>query len=58
VYDYLGKVVKTIVDQDQPAGGNSVILEKGLLQPGIYFYRMKAVNGSGAYEKARKMVIR
>lgn len=58
VYDYLGKKVKTIVDKDQPAGKNTVILEKGLLQPGIYFFRMKAINGAGAYEKARKMVIR
>lgn len=42
LYDLLGRVVETLVDERQPAGYHRIRWEAGNLPTGIYFYRIKA----------------
>jgi hypothetical protein len=57
LFDITGKEVMVLIDETQAAGQYSLPMEKGLLEPGIYFYRMKAASGSIAFERTRKMTI-
>ena len=58
VYNLLGQKVKTLVDDNQPAGTYSVTWDGtddsgGEVSSGIYFYQIK----SDSYTKARKMLL-
>ena len=44
VYDMLGRMVKTLVNQEQTAGVYNVELNASSLSSGVYFYRIEAGN--------------
>ena len=47
VYDLLGRVVKTLVNENQNAGNHFVTFNGIGLSNGVYFYRMQAVPADG-----------
>ena len=53
IYDSLGRVVATEVDQWQPAGQYSRVFAPENLASGVYFYRIEA----GAFTQIQKMTI-
>jgi hypothetical protein len=53
VFDATGKVVRTLVDSDLPAGSHSVTFDSGDLPNGLYLYRI----ASGAYSETRTMTL-
>ncbi len=54
VYNASGALVRRLLDEQRPAGAQSVDFEAGHLPAGLYFYRM--VTGSGL-SVSRKMVV-
>ncbi|GAB4297831.1 MAG: hypothetical protein Kow0098_22520 [Ignavibacteriaceae bacterium] len=53
LYDLLGREVKTLVNQEQPAGSYEVELNASDLTGGIYFYQITA----GEYKASKKLVL-
>ncbi len=53
VYDILGRKIKTLVNDERPAGEYEVIFDGTDLSTGIYFYTINA----GSYIKTRKMML-
>ncbi|MDH3252207.1 MAG: T9SS type A sorting domain-containing protein, partial [Ignavibacteria bacterium] len=53
LYDITGRVVRTLVDEPQPAGTKSVEVSADGLSSGVYYYRMTA----GSYTSTRKFVV-
>ena len=55
VYDITGRLVKTLVDKQQPAGTYKVEwnASREKIASGIYFYKLKI----GNYETAKKLVL-
>jgi photosystem II stability/assembly factor-like uncharacterized protein len=53
VYDILGRLVNTLIDERQTAGGHSVTFNGNNLPSGIYFYRLQA----GNYVETKKMIL-
>ncbi|MCH7964201.1 MAG: T9SS type A sorting domain-containing protein [Bacteroidetes bacterium] len=53
VYDVLGTEVKTLVNEELPAGIYEVIFDAANLPSGIYFYRLQA----GIFTETKKMLI-
>jgi hypothetical protein len=53
VYDLLGRIVSTLVDETQEAGEKSIELDARNLTSGVYFYRLK----TGKDFETRKMVM-
>ena len=53
VYDLLGNEVKTLVNEDKPAGQYSVKFNANNLSSGVYFYRIV----SGNYTSVKKMLL-
>jgi hypothetical protein len=53
VYDLLGQVVATLVDEVEQPGVKSVKFDGSGLPSGLYFYRLNA----GGYSKTRKMLL-
>ncbi len=53
VYDVLGKVVKSLVNEQQQAGRYTVAFNASNLPSGIYFYTMK----SGSFTSTKKMLL-
>ncbi len=53
VYDVLGREVRTLVDEDKPAGSYSVSFNAAGLPSGTYLYRIQA----GNYSQTRKLVL-
>ena len=48
-----GREVKTLVDREQPAGGQYVEVDAADFAAGIYFYRINA----GGFVNQRKMTV-
>jgi len=46
VYDIQGKLVKTLVNENQGAGEYTIPLDASALSSGIYFYRIQTSKGS------------
>ena len=53
VYDILGRVIKTLVNQRENAGYHSVILDAGNLPSGVYFYRLQA----GSHSETKRLLL-
>ncbi len=53
VYDVLGRLVKTLIDERQTAGIHSVTFNASNLSSGVYFYRLAA----GSYVGTKKMIL-
>ena len=53
VYDILGRLVKTLLNEEKPAGKHSVIFNSANFSNGVYFYKLRA----GNYTQVRKMVL-
>jgi hypothetical protein len=45
VYDILGRVVATLLDQPMTAGGHDVDFDSGDLPTGVYFYQIRTGDG-------------
>ena len=53
IYDMLGREVKTLVNEDKPAGSYEIKFNASNLSSGIYFYRIKA----GEFVQSKKMIL-
>ncbi len=53
VYDDLGRKVRTLVDQQKPAGSYQVVFDASDLPSGMYFYKITA----GAFTATKKLVL-
>ncbi len=53
VYDVLGREVRTLVDEEKPAGRYSVEFDASKLSSGTYFYTIRA----GDYTAVKKMMV-
>src|SRR5208283_4578127 len=53
VYDVLGRLVRTLVNDLQTAGTHSVTFDAGGLSSGVYFYHLK----SGSFSAVKKLVL-
>jgi hypothetical protein len=53
VYDALGRLVATLVDQQLPAGVHACTFDAGTLAGGVYFYRLDA----GKYSSVHQMLL-
>ncbi len=53
VYDELGRLVKTLVEDRQTAGAHSVTFNASNLSSGVYFYRLTA----GSYVETKKLML-
>jgi hypothetical protein len=53
VYDILGRVVATLVNEEKPAGEYEVEFNRANLPSGIYFYQLKA----GEFTETKKMIL-
>ncbi|MDP4116598.1 MAG: T9SS type A sorting domain-containing protein, partial [Bacteroidota bacterium] len=53
VYDMLGREVRTLVNENKPAGNYNVSFDAGSLSSGVYIYRIVA----GDYTAAKKMTL-
>ncbi len=58
VYDLLGRVVNTLVDnQDYEAGYQQVVFNAGNLASGMYFYRLTAQSEGKTFTDVKKMLL-
>jgi len=53
VYDILGNLVTTLVDQQMEAGYHNVIWNANRLASGVYFYTLR----SGSYVSTKKLML-
>jgi hypothetical protein len=53
VYDELGRLVKTLVNENQNAGAHSVTFNASNLASGVYFYRLTA----GSFVETKKLML-
>jgi hypothetical protein len=53
IFDVLGKVVETLVNEQKPAGKYEVDFDGSELTSGIYFYQLRA----GNYSETKKMIL-
>ena len=53
LYDVLGKVIKTLVNEEKPVGNYNFELNAYTLTSGIYFYRMQA----GNFVETKKLIL-
>ena len=53
VYDVLGRLVKTLVEERQTAGTHSATFNASSLSSGVYFYRLTA----GSFVQTRKLML-
>ena len=53
LYDVSGRLVKTLIDGDMPAGYHDVILNASHLPSGLYFYSIKA----GDFSAVKKLTL-
>ncbi|MDP2363579.1 MAG: T9SS type A sorting domain-containing protein [Ignavibacteria bacterium] len=53
IYDVLGNLITTLVDEYNPAGKHEIIFDATLLSSGVYLYKLSA----GNYSETRKMLV-
>lgn len=57
IYDNLGREVRTLVNENKPAGYYKAEFNAGGLASGVYFYKISASSGSQNFEKISKMML-
>jgi hypothetical protein len=59
IYDVLGRVVTTLVDEVKPANRYHVVWNASNVSTGVYFYRMtaKSTDGSGDFTSVKKLLL-
>lgn len=60
VYDVLGKLITTLVNENQEAGNYTVYFDAGGLSNGMYFYKVQvypANSGTGNFVATKKMLL-
>jgi hypothetical protein len=59
IFNILGELVKTILNQEKEAGTHQIRFQADLLPSGIYFYRLqaRAIRSHDAYKSIKKMII-
>jgi flagellar hook assembly protein FlgD len=59
VYDLLGSVVRTLVDEQKSAGKHKVTFDASKLPSGVYFYQINiyAPGRAGSFNQVRKMLL-
>ncbi|HEY9165233.1 MAG TPA: T9SS type A sorting domain-containing protein [Candidatus Kryptonia bacterium] len=60
VYDALGRMVETLVDQRETAGNHSVTFNASHLSSGVYFYRLSAgslTGQAGTFSETKKLLL-
>jgi hypothetical protein len=57
IYNILGQVVETLVDEVQNAGYKSVELNIGNLASGVYFYRLTAESEGKSFVAVKKLLL-
>ena len=60
VFDVLGRVVSTVVNEQKEAGIYEVVFNASSLSSGTYFYRLQAgsaTNGASLFVETKKMVL-
>jgi len=53
IFDNTGRLVKTVVDQEMPAGAQSVVVDASDLPSGLYLYRLV----SGSFSETKTMTV-
>ena len=53
IYNILGELVKTLVNEERPAGNHSIHFNANNLASGIYFYKLQA----GSFVETKKMIL-
>jgi len=53
VYDILGNEIKTLVNEEKPAGTYELTFNAANLPSGVYFYRIQA----GSFVDTKKMIL-
>ena len=57
VYDLLGRIVRTLVNESQQSGYHTIHFDAGGLTSGVYFYRMTAEGGGGTFSDSKRMLV-
>jgi len=59
VFNILGEVVTTLVDQVVPAGNHSLKWDASNLTSGVYLYRITAesISGNESFNSVKKMIL-
>lgn len=53
IFDVLGRLVATVLDEELPPGEHKVILDAGKLPSGVYFYRLQ----TETFSRTRKLLV-
>jgi len=53
IYDILGRGVKTLINEQLPAGKHQVVWDASAVSSGIYFYKLSA----DGYNETRRMLL-
>jgi hypothetical protein len=53
IFDILGREIKTLVNEQKPAGTYEIKFDAGQLSSGVYFYRLSA----GSYIQTKKLML-
>jgi photosystem II stability/assembly factor-like uncharacterized protein len=53
IYDILGNLIKTLIDEYEPAGKHEIIFDASHLSSGVYLYKLDA----GNFSETKKMLI-
>ncbi|MBK7631228.1 MAG: T9SS type A sorting domain-containing protein [Ignavibacteriales bacterium] len=53
VYNILGEQVKTLINQEMPAGNHTVQFKASNLASGMYLYRLQ----TGSFVETKKMIL-
>ncbi len=53
VYDFLGREVKTLVNEEKPAGSYTIDFNADNFASGVYFYKITA----GSFSRSKKMIL-
>lgn len=57
VFNMLGEVVATLVNQDMSIGIYKADFDAANLSTGVYFYKMTVTNSNGSFTDVKKMML-